>query len=71
MPRTHPPPLPKPRPPKSDGFRLTITSLEQFAAFIAIIRNDDLEKLPEMTARLRASTTALADAEQANPAPTK
>lgn len=48
------------------GFRLVITSLEDFMSFCAVIRGDDLDKLREMTARLTKSTTALSDAENAD-----
>jgi hypothetical protein len=64
MAKTHPPKMPKePR----ETFRLVITSLEELATFIALIRNDDLDALPALTAKLRASTTNLADAETTIP----
>jgi hypothetical protein len=47
------------------SFHLEITSLEEFAAFVAILRGDDLSTLPELTARLKKSTQALAAAETA------
>lgn len=50
------------------SFRLEITSLEEFAAFVAIIRGSNLDdpKLLELTAKLQKSTKQLSDAEKAN-----
>lgn len=50
------------------SFRLEINSLEEFIAFVAVIRGDDPgdQKLLEMTARLKQSTKALSDAEHAD-----
>jgi len=46
-------------------FHLEIEGLEAFATFVAILRGDDLSKLPELVARLQKSNTALAAAEAA------
>ena len=52
-------------------FHIEINSLEEFAAFVALIRGKDLtdQKLQELTARLRKATTALSDAETADAGP--
>lgn len=46
------------------GFRLEITSLNDFLAFVAAIRNEDPAKLAEFTARLTKKAAALVAAEQ-------
>lgn len=51
------------------SFRIEINSLEEFAAFVMLIRGGkDLneQKLQELTAKLRTATKALSDAEQAD-----
>jgi hypothetical protein len=47
------------------SFHLEFNSLGDFAAFVAIVRGDDLSKLPALAARLQKSTQALAAAEVA------
>ena len=56
---------------KLGRFRLEITSLEEFATFISIIRSEELDadKIAALTARLNKSTQPLADAIQANTLP--
>ena len=49
-------------------FHLEINSIEDLAAFVALIRGEDLTKLQEMTARLSGATQALSDAERADDA---
>lgn len=49
-------------------FTLQINSIEDFAAFVALVRGEalDADKLLAMTAALKKSTTALSHAEQAD-----
>lgn len=49
----------------SHGFNLTINSLQDFAAFVAIIRGEDIDndRIKAMTASLNASSEELAKAE--------
>lgn len=61
MPRTRPPKMPTDKPPKrADQFYLEIHSIEEFAAFIALIRGVDLDHLSSLTAQLKTGRTALA-----------
>jgi hypothetical protein len=50
---------------RRSNFHLEINSLEDFVAFVAIVRGTDLTHLAELTARLTKSTHALAAAEVA------
>jgi hypothetical protein len=47
---------------QSQRFHFEINSFEEFVAFVALIRNEDFSKLPELAAKLKKSTAALSTA---------
>lgn len=48
------------------GFRLEISNLEDFIAFVAIIQGEDFDKIKELTKRLNKSTEDLLAAQKEN-----